>query len=257
MQRYYTPTASREERIETGNGLANKIRDSIQHWQERLALENPHLVERYKEGKLHVLLKFSAGVIPKEYVIVFHGESHITDKEIPRIHGRSLWEHFWIKHLEVDSQIASGNSDWEPMLIDDAQAVQAPENIPLASFIWLDSAYRIYSVLPHSLYLSKSLGFILCGTRARKLNALTFAAICSTPESACKVVQTRSEVLDSVSGNDENFGRDRLYVRDAIRRASLCIHLADRFVWPTIQESGGLDFQILDVMVGPFDLDAD
>lgn len=68
--------ASQEQRIETSHGIANKIRKSIQAWQERFPLENPRLIERYKKRELHILLKFSSSLIPKEFVIVFEAESH-------------------------------------------------------------------------------------------------------------------------------------------------------------------------------------
>jgi hypothetical protein len=248
---------SRKQRIKTGNGLAQKLRDSIQAWQERFSLENPRLIQRYKKGELNVLLKFSTGLIPKKYVIVFEGKCQVADEQIPRIGSLMNRKEFRVKGRHVNSEISADDSDWEPMLIDDAQAVQAPENLPFSSLVWFNLADRVYSILPHAFYLSKARGFVLAGTRARKLNPLTFASVCATPERATEIVQGSPEVVNDITNDGGDQGIDWLYVREAIRRASICIHLADRFVWPTPYEFGDLDFKILDVMVGPFDLDPD
>ena len=78
-----SPITSYEQRIETGNGLANKIRDSFDRWQERFALENPRLIERYKKGELVILLKFSTGLVAEEYVMLFQGKTDIGDVQYP------------------------------------------------------------------------------------------------------------------------------------------------------------------------------
>ncbi len=252
----FQSTVSREQRFKTDHRLANKIRNSIQHWQERCTLENPRFIQRYKKGELQVLLKFSTGFVPKEYVIVFERKPDINENH-PRIRPLPLCEQFWEYARQVNSKVPANNCNWEPVFVDDTQAVQAPENISLPSLVWFNSADRIYSILPHALYFSKAVGFVVSGTRTRKLNPLTFAAICSTPESTCQIVQGASEILDGVSSDGGDHGIDWLHVRDAIRRAAICIHLADRFVWPTPYEFGDLDFKILDMMIGPFDLDAD
>jgi hypothetical protein len=254
MTALQSPDVSHEQRIESGHGLADKLRNSIQAWQERCTLENPRFVERYKEGKLHVLLKFSTGVVPKEYVIVFEGKPNIN-KNIPSIRTLAICEQFGKHARHVNPQVPANDCDREPMFIDDAQAVQAPENLPLPSWIWFNCADRVYSVLPYALYLSKVSGFILAGTTARKVDMLTFSSVCSTPEGTCKIVHSRPKILNSVPSNGKDRGVDWPYVRKAIDGASLCIHLADRFVWPTPYEFGDLDFKILDVMIGPFDFE--
>lgn len=62
-----------EQHGQIGHHAVNKIQHTLQRWDERLTIENPNFVERYKKGELQFLLEFSTGLIPKEYVILFRG----------------------------------------------------------------------------------------------------------------------------------------------------------------------------------------
>ncbi|HXS93281.1 MAG TPA: hypothetical protein VN736_01685, partial [Candidatus Limnocylindrales bacterium] len=79
----FVPRPSTEERVKVSYGFPDKLRNSIQHWEQQFALENPLLIDRYKKGKLHILLKFSSGIVPEEYVIVFEAKPHVANKKIP------------------------------------------------------------------------------------------------------------------------------------------------------------------------------
>src|ERR1035437_5372263 len=106
--------ASREQRIEASNGFADKLRDSIQAWQEWFALENPLFIQRYKEGELHVLLKFSTGLIPQKYVIVFEGKADVG-QDNPWTGSFPLCEQMREHARQMHSEISPDDCNWKPM----------------------------------------------------------------------------------------------------------------------------------------------
>src|ERR1035438_6574393 len=77
------------------------------------------------------------------------------------------------------------------------------------------------------------------------------------PKFSSEEIKGCTEVLYSVSSDSGYLQRDWLHVRDAIRRSSLCIHLAYDCIWLTFQEQALFPLQIRNMMVGPFDFDAD
>lgn len=252
------PTKSTEQRFEASCDVINKLGHFFERWDKRLTLENPNFIERYKEGELQILLQFSAGIIPKEYVIVFQGKPHVGDTQYPRIRFRRLWEQLRIKARQMDAEICADNSNRDTVFVDNAQLVQTPENLSLPSLVWFDSADCIYGVLPHSLYLSKTSGFVFKGAISdREVDSVFTSAIRSATKSESQVIQGGPQILNGITSDSEDYRADWLNVRDTVRGSSLRINLADSFIWPSLEEPVNLDIQIRDVMVGPFDFDPD
>ena len=252
------PETSAEQRGTTKNDAVHTIPQVLQRWDQRLTLENSELIQRYKKGEVQILLEFSTRIIPKEYVVVFQGKPHIGNAQYPRVRFRICWEQFGIQARQVDSHICSRDGDRQTVFVDNTQAVQTPEGISLPSAIWFDSADRIYSVLPHSFYLSKSFGPVSRGCFGdRKIDLTGAPGISSKPQCASEVIQGRSEILNGIPSDCRDHRIDWLYVRNAIRRSALMVNLAGSFVWPTLQENIDCCIQIRDVMVGPLDFDED
>ena len=138
----------------------------------------------------------------------------------------------------MDAEICSNNSDGETVFLDNAQLVQTPENFPLPSLIWLDSVDRIYGVLSHSLYFSRSFGFVFRGSFSDREIDFTFpSAITPTPESASQVIESGSQILNGIASDSGDFRSDWLNIREAIRGSSLRTNLTRGFVWPSFKES--------------------
>jgi hypothetical protein len=251
------PNASRKQLSQIGNNAIDKIKHTLQRWEQRLTVENPNFVERYKKGNLQLLLEFSTGLIPKKYVIFFQGANCLVGENYPRVRFSRTWKLFGIQARQMHSNIRSNNGDRESVFIDNAQAVQTPENIPIPSLVWLNSADRIYNVLPHSLYLSKTFGFVFRGAVGYREINFAFSGVGAAPERARQIIQGGSSILNDVACDGEDCRSDWLYARDVVRCSALRINTALNCVWPTPYEFGDLDFKILEVMVGPFDFDAD
>ena len=213
----HTPTASLEQRSQIDNDSVDKIKHTLQRWEQRLTVENPKFVERYKKGEIHVLLHCSAGNVHQEYFIVFQGAEGSGDGDYPRVRFRRLWELLRVQARQMHSEIRSSNGNRETVFVDNTQAVQAPENIALPSLVWFDSADRIYSVLPKSLYLSKSFGFVFRGAVGYWEVDFAFANVSAMPESAREIVQRGPDVLDGIASNSDNRLRDWWHIRDAVR----------------------------------------
>lgn len=248
-------TALWKKRSETVDDAIHEAGDVLERWEQRLTIDNPDFIERYKKGEIQVLLDVSAGIVPKQYVIVFQGTPKVGDADYPRIKFRRFWKQLRIKARQMHAEICSGNSDRQTVFLDNTQAVQTPENVALASAVWLDSADYVYSVLPHSLYLSHSFGFVFRGTLADREITFPFPDVCSVPETTSQIVESGAKVLDGIARNSRDGQVDWLNVREAIRGSALCINVSDNAVWLTFKELLDGSLKIVDVLVGPFDFD--
>ncbi len=249
---------SDQEGSESANHIAHTLLEGSESWDKRSTFHNAGFVQRYEKGEVQILLEFSPWLINEKYVAVFQGKPKIGNAQYPRVRFRPFWEQIGINARQMDSEICANDGDRQTVFVDNAQVVQTPEKIAFASAIWFDSSDRIYSVLPHTFYLSKSFGVVSRGCcNYRKVDLAGSAGIGSEPKSACHVIQGGSQTLDSLPSDCGNERVNWLNVRDAIRRSALRINLTDGFVWPTVKEDCDSGVQILDVMIGPCEFDTD
>ena len=87
-----------QEQSQIGNDVVNKIHHTLERWDQRLTLDNPNFIDRYEKGELQILLKFTSGIVPKEYVILFQGAGQFgRQDQNPRIRFRRFWENVGIQ----------------------------------------------------------------------------------------------------------------------------------------------------------------
>jgi hypothetical protein len=91
------------------------------------------------------------------------------------------------------------------VLVDVVKSVQNPEIVPLPSLVWFNRVDRVNGILPHTLYFSRSRGFVFRGlTGNRKASFVaesmgTFGA--DKVELLGKMVEGGSEILDRIPEN--------------------------------------------------------
>ena len=246
-----------EQRSQVLADVIDRINKTSERWNNRLTIENTRFIDRYEGGELQILIEFSVGIIPKQYVLILQGTSHISNAQYPRIRFRRLWEQLRIYGRQMHSEVCGGNHNRQTVFVDNAKAVQTPENISLASCVWFDSADRVYSALAQSLYFSKSFGFVFRGSFSNREITPEFPGIGSTPEGGRHIVQCSSQVLQDIPNDSCDRERDWLYVCSLIRRSLSRIYVTQNVIWPDFQELVDSGIQIRDVMVGPFDFDPD
>jgi hypothetical protein len=254
-ERRIVPLQSQKQ-CEAVHGVIDRIAQQFERWNDRFTLENPRFIEKYKQGELQILLHFSAGVIDKDYVALLQGCPILGDGNYVRARFREFWENVRVQARYMNTEISASNGEREPVPIDDAQTVQTPEGLAIPSLIWFDCSDRIYSILPKSLYFSKRFGFVFRGVIGNREINFAVSAVSPLPESAGHPIKSRTEALDSIPSNSGDHRIDWLRIRDLIRRSSLRVKVANELVWTALPKVVDCGFQIHDMLVGPFDFDA-
>src|SRR5271168_1443206 len=101
---------------ESHNDALDKCRELMDRFEQRLTLDNPRLIQRYVESKLHLLIHFRVGRIDEEFVALLQWEENISRLE-ERTNGREI---FAGKHLLHHAQrMCSRSRLWnmEPTVI--------------------------------------------------------------------------------------------------------------------------------------------
>ncbi len=246
-----------EQRSKADTEVSKRVRHVLEKYNDRLTLENTRFVERYENGELHFLLEFSAGLVPKNYVVYFERAFEGVYTQYPRVRLRRFREQLRIQARQMYSQISSGNGDRESVFINDAEFVKLPEPNACPTFVWFNRADLIYGILPQSLYLSRCSGFVFRGAVEDRERDFAVSAIGSTPKEANQVVQGGSEVLDSIASYSWDEQRDWIDVRDKIRRSLLGIETGPDFVGVCFKEPSDRSIHLTDMLIGPFDFDLD
>ena len=145
------------------------------------------------------------------------------------------------------------------VLVGYIEIVKHPESCAFSTLIRFSSVNRIYRTLRHALYSSSSLGFVFRGTVPDWVSGLLGRnRTVDVNELVGKVVKSASEVVDNVSGDKSNFDGRGLDIEDAIQVISgLRVVLAFDSIRLAADEPIPCDFQIMEVLFGPFNFCAD
>jgi hypothetical protein len=156
----------------------------------------------------------------------------------------------------VGSTSTEPGRDQGAVLVDIVQAVEDPEIIALPAFVWFERSESVNCLLPHLLYFSANMLFVLRGFRGDE-EAGFFPVVGSTASSQVellgKMVEGGSEILDGVAQDDGNFLWDGLNVSHIVDWPSgLSVSLGGDFVGIGGHEGYDSVIEITDVLVGPF-----
>lgn len=242
------------EKFPKGNNqVVHQITKMLKRFEHRLASNNIRLSERYINGEVHIITHFS--LAGSDYVAVF--------ERLPEGRKGEAADTFVTRPKEtrnVDNRFRKVNrrDEQSVVLVGNVQFVENPEHI-LPTLIRVGSVNRIYSTLRHALYSSRSLGFVFRGLLPdRESGLLGMGRTVGVNELVSEVVKGTSEVVNSVSGDEANFDGRGLNIEYAVNVISrLRVSLSLDSIWFAIEESFQGDFQITDVLFGPFNFYAD
>jgi hypothetical protein len=247
------------------NNTVNKVAQMLKDFNERMTLNNLRLSQRYIDGEIRLILHIR--LTDQDYVTVFERASNAAgEPDAPKVSQA-------LKHVErghfKDGLLERDNRDQQSVvLIGNVQFVDRPEK-RVPTLVRMGNIDSIYGALPHALYSSMSLGFVFRGklpdregnllqlTRC-KGNSLSDAA--DFHERPSEVIKSASKVVDNISGHKSNLDQWRVKNSNAIDCLSgLRIMLADDSIWWGFEseEASPKDFQVTDVLVGPFNFYAD
>ncbi len=266
---------SNEEALKAGDDAINKLRELMERFKDRLTLDNLRLAERYVKGELLILVHMRSSCCPTnapDFGVIFQG-SHIlrSKRKWPRKVVRESRDgiasggpHAGQHDSECGAEIVDHRGidgcdrHQEAVFVEVVKLMQHPELVipSLVRFGRIDGLYRGWT---HSLYFSRTRGFVfidaLCDREISRLSGNIFVG---KDELIGEVVESGSQVMDRVADEERHVVGNvphNFDTKDLITGLRLLIGSDE--VRVGLKKHLLSDFKITDVMLGPFDLQAD
>lgn len=233
---------SDKQGLKSENQVVNAVRRLMESWEQRDARDSLGIFQRYVEGELHVLIHFR--LAGENYIAVFEGRRGFGNVE-EAIH----------RPLNTPLPDMREGDEQGVMFVGNIHCVDEPEQV-VPSPIWLGSLNGILSALRHQLYFSMTMGYVTRSVlKDRKAGTTIRDFPVDENKLISKVVEGASEVMRNVSGNESEVMGRRLelgHAKDIISRLRVLLGFNDiRF---SFDEPVPSDFQVEDMLFGPFDL---
>jgi hypothetical protein len=223
-------------RPETVNDVADIVGQLTERWKQSISPANRRLDERFAAGEIHVLLLVRGS----------------EETEVGKI---------WVVGLErnpVHDEVLARRRN-ETVLVGVVKLVEQPESrIPV--LVWFEPVEFLYSFPPRTLYVSLLSGFISVKVlRDREINvvpsslARNSSGNPSLNQMEGQVVESAHQVVNGIPGDCRNLGTvdvDGSRLQDWF--ASIRITIKPDTVGYRTAEGENSLFQVLDVLIGPF-----
>jgi hypothetical protein len=238
-----------QERLKLGDDGLHRVRHVMERLKNRITTGNLQIFERYISLEIDVLvvLRVSASGNAQEFLAQFNAE---TLAQVPQPNAR-LFETPRIKSTRY--------RDNQSVLIVNVESMEMPERI-VRSSVRLYDAQEFYHCRPQLRYLSFAKGRIVllssfCNGKFSGGSGLLPANFYELPR---KVIQSTAEIVDSVSKNSGDFIGQVPDSCDVISNLSnLRLVLGSKRVEVSTEKIGDDRIQVSDVLVGPFNFQAD
>ncbi len=251
---------SRQERVELKNDVSDKLCHLMQRFDNRLALDNLRLVERYIEMEFHILLHFRMldGVDfvasierDRSYALQSSNKSERGTIGLVSESDSDLTPFRW-RHASRRIRDAGGQQ--QTVLVNLVKLMETPERI-IPSFVWFERVESFYDILPKSLYFSTNVGrHVFRGTVNNGELIPTSFLSGSQGKRVSNMVKGTSQVMKNIPNGVESFERNVRNATEIITAFSNFQIVLDRdCIWLGLPESLKGRMQILDVLFGPFD----
>lgn len=228
---------------------ADEMRQIAKRWQDRMAVERHTIAENYAEGRLTLICDL-------------HFRVSDTGVRCPpgRVEGPFCDHEMYASAIfasNISDQCHVFPSDQQPMLIFDVENIQSPEGFSSSSRVWLYPVHDVvddcfggllfqstvdgtYKALPR--FVKGKLGEFASDSAGNKLHFID-----SKVKSGRKIVNRVAYSQEHIIGNSAI----RADLKEAI--SGLRIVLDHNSVRASVIEVSGLQVEIIDVLVGPFD----
>lgn len=252
--------ALRQERVERGDDPLGEVRKLMERWEGRFTLDYPRLVERYLKRELQivvVLVAFAASGLgnAEDFCAVFERELPVCDAEGDR-HG-SRWHSADGGGREDDVPVGCPDGEQESVLIRNVETVQTPEGV-VPSLVRLQRGDHVFRGVADALCYSRRFGFvILPGPPNRERRFVGGVVAVGEHELVDEKIEAGPQVVDGVADNRAPTGRRLfadLHAPDLVARVRLV--LCEDTVWIGPEECPDLGIKLVDVLLGPLNLDS-
>ncbi len=255
---------SSEKRFEVGNNVADKIKRTLERFENRLSLRDLRLSERYLKSELQILVQFK---VFKEYVASFQRTnlllggneliSCVSEASEQRNASPPIPQSVNRNHRCADSSKCA-------VLVDVIQFAEPPNRV-IPTLVRFDRIDRFYRIFAHQLYFSMLTGFVfLGGAGNRESNRAELSTAIGTftggeNELIGQVIESGPERLQNVTTDQRNICANVGDVDDDVlpELRKLRMTLGANFIWLGFDEAPNSGFQVMDMFFGPFDFMAD
>lgn len=247
----------RQGRGEQYDDLINRAAQLGQEWNDRLTLNNRRFVERYANAELRLLVylrRFRSCRPGIEQRAVFQAAVGGSDAN-----GWSDNRLVCPGRLELESKndclATRPDCKQQPMLVDYVKLMQSPQSV-MPSLVWLESSNDGSGRRDDSLFCSLESGFkFVSVVRDYEEVALHDVLTAAFNELTPQQIEGGSEVVNRISCNERQSRRwKREYVETILQLSRIGDYISDDLIGFTLMKPLDRDFQLVDVLVGPFDL---
>lgn len=254
---------------ECRNDAGHKIGELLRNFNNRLALNNLRLVERYIKGEISLLVHFHLGLkISHQYIAHIHWAGCPRDPKEGIHLGAPLQARGMIeeplpsevpRHHPADveaARIAAARQD-DSVLVQVVQAVQDPELMPIPSLVRFERLESLERVIPNTaLYCSIKSGLVFAGSIADRKVELLVSDFNTKPDAeqlVSQVIEGAPKVLDNVADERGDVSRGGCEFSDLVVNFSrLRIFLSNDSIGVRVKECADGGIKISDVLFGPF-----
>src|SRR6266849_589292 len=259
-----------EQVLEIRNQAVNAIRHFNERWKQRPTTDNLRLVERYLDHEIHIIVCFTLEGVSGEYDACFERRmkeglnEHTPGSALDFIFADCVSRAFVdaLDHLASDPSIVTnslkdvGNSEYDAVLVDDVQPMELPERI-VPCLVRFGSVDCVYGCLRQALYFSAFAGFVFRGTvEDREVSPSENSLIAGSldpRELVGQVIESGSQVVENVTSGNCNDRRNLADTRNVMDVLSgFRVRLDFDGIRLGIPEGLNFDFQVTDVLFGPF-----
>lgn len=244
----------------------NAFVDLGERWNNRLSLNDPRLVERYRSGLLHIHVHFS---LPGGFALCQVISARDCERERPFRHASGLGvvvsssDDHW--RAVTDGKLHH-HGHQKMVLVGNTELVEDPQGLPIPSRVRFQAFDQVHCSFRGVLYFSPNEGFVFLG-RGLGLSGDREGCAHGRPDVRARPgqdeltrqqVQGRTEVVNNIPDegapplrwNAEGYVYANQILTEVRARLD-CRSIKFIFTGEELVESG---VQITDVLFGPFDL---
>lgn len=249
------------------NNILDKLATLTQQWNNRLAVNNLRLSERYLVGEVEFLihLRFRPSAHSSNFcAIVRYDEAVWSNRryrnwrlgEVAINHCAERGVNFQngVSEAEPELSKSAGHHQQESVLVEVINIVKHPEYLE-SRLVRLFRPNEVYSRRAHALYFSRERGFI-SGWRLIEWEvgfSVGGSAVC-LDQLPCEIVKSAAQVVCDLASDNGDCGRQR--GADANPECPLLrlrVIITPECVWVGVPKGYDFPFEIVDVVFGPFD----
>ena len=234
---------SDKQGLKTEDQVVNTVRRLVEGWEQRDASDGLGIFQRYVECEFHLLIHFR--LAREDYVAFFE-----------RGRGFRNVEEAINRPPDTPFPDMSKRDEQSVMFVGNIHCVDEPEKVAAPSTVRLGSVNGILGALRHQLYFSMTTGYVTRSVvKDREFGTTVRGFFVDENKLIGEVIKGTSEVMRNVPSDESDVMGRRLefgHAKEVVSRLRVSLGFND--IRLSFDEPVPSDFQVKDVLSGPFDL---